>query len=185
MNIQPGRMHDFSRLLSSTVVTGCTMMANRRLIEIAATMPEEVSVHDRWIGLIAAAMGKVAFMREQTVLYRQHGGNAIGVGHRAVPRTLLQRIRGFRISAITQVRVWQGWQADAAALLRIHGTALPPVIRRIVEAFVRCESSDSRWVRLRIFLSHGFYPPGPSSKLVIPLYLWLGRDRWSQRMERK
>jgi glycosyltransferase involved in cell wall biosynthesis len=184
MNIDPRQIHNFSRLLACTVVTGCTMMSNRRLLDLASVMPKGASVHDRWIGLLAAAMGRTAFVREQTVLYRQHGRNAIGLGKRGVPRTVRQRIRDFPASARSQVKVWQAWQADAAALIRIHGTELPPGIRRLLEAFVRCESSDSRLGRLATYLSHIFYPPGILSKFVIASYLWLGRAEWSQRIER-
>jgi hypothetical protein len=183
MGIEPERIDDFSRLLPSPVVTGCTMMANRRLIELASAMPAEASLHDRWIALLASAMGKAAYLPEPTVLYRQHGRNAIGVGKDQAPRTLFRRIRESRANARLYVKVWQACQTDATAFLRVYGTQLPPNIRRAVNAFVRCESSHRRSVRLATFLTHNFHPRGTLSRLAIASYLWMGGAGWSRKME--
>ncbi len=59
-------------------VTGCTMLFNRALAEAAPTLPVEALMHDWWFALIAAAFGKIGFVEEPTILYRQHGGNRVG-----------------------------------------------------------------------------------------------------------
>ncbi len=70
MNIDPDCMSNLARLLVQSVVTGCTAMINRRLLELSLRMPEQASMHDRWIGLIVSGMGKYSFVRAPTVLYR-------------------------------------------------------------------------------------------------------------------
>ena len=35
-------------------------------------------MHDWWLGLIASAFGKIAYIDEGLILYRQHGGNDVG-----------------------------------------------------------------------------------------------------------
>lgn len=61
---------------------GCCTLANRMLLDLALPFPE-LTIHDWWINLLAAAAGTVDSCAESLVDYRQHGGNAIGVGSAA------------------------------------------------------------------------------------------------------
>lgn len=65
-------------LLTQNVVTGCAMMINRPLLQMALPIPEEAVMHDWWLALVACAFGRVIWTPETTVLYRQHSGNSIG-----------------------------------------------------------------------------------------------------------
>lgn len=65
-------------LLVQNFVTGCTMLINRALLELAIPIPGTVLVHDWWLALCAAAAGEIIFLPEPSVLYRQHGMNVIG-----------------------------------------------------------------------------------------------------------
>jgi rhamnosyltransferase len=64
-------------LLVQNFVTGCTAMINAALLRAAAPLPPVV-MHDWWLALCAAALGEVHYLREPTVLYRQHGANVVG-----------------------------------------------------------------------------------------------------------
>lgn len=64
-------------LLVQNFVTGCTCLANRVLIELALPVPKEAMVHDWWLALCAAAAGRIGFLPEVTVQYRQHSDNVI------------------------------------------------------------------------------------------------------------
>ncbi|MGB1188018.1 MAG: glycosyltransferase family 2 protein [Cycloclasticus pugetii] len=68
----------FSRLLIQNTVTGCTVMINRALAEKCLTIPNGAIMHDWWLGLVASQFGKVGFVDEPTIKYRQHGENTIG-----------------------------------------------------------------------------------------------------------
>ncbi len=65
-------------LLSQNFVTGCTVMVNRQLLDIALPIPEEALMHDWWLALCAAAFGKIAYIDKPLVKYRQHGCNQVG-----------------------------------------------------------------------------------------------------------
>jgi rhamnosyltransferase len=70
--------HDpLRRLLLQNFVTGCTVVLNRALLEVATPVPPVV-MHDWWLAQCAAALGTVLFLPEPTVLYRQHGANTLG-----------------------------------------------------------------------------------------------------------
>lgn len=73
------RLTSLNRLLSQNVLTGCTLLMNRSLLELAYPIPEEAMMHDWWIGLVAACFGHIQFFDEPTLLYRQHAHNDTGV----------------------------------------------------------------------------------------------------------
>ncbi len=76
--IHPNDVNHLPRLLGRSIVTGCASMINRPMLELAQRMPEEATMHDRWIALLAASMGRASILREPLVLYRQHQYNVIG-----------------------------------------------------------------------------------------------------------
>lgn len=65
-------------LLLKNSVTGCTAVGRTSMLKKALPFPAGIPMHDRWLGLVAAAGNGVAVLREATVLYRQHGDNEIG-----------------------------------------------------------------------------------------------------------
>jgi len=65
-------------LLAQNYVTGCTVIINRALLDMALPMPANVLMHDWWLALCAAVFGRLEFSNEPLVKYRQHGGNVIG-----------------------------------------------------------------------------------------------------------
>ena len=90
-SLNPGFGRCLNRLLVQNVVTGCASLCNRELIERARPVPEQSFMHDWWIALVAGAFGRIMFIDESMVLYRQHGANALGARKRGW-RTALQRV---------------------------------------------------------------------------------------------
>ncbi len=74
--------NDLAALLISNTLTGCTVMINRILADIAGQIPSEAVMHDSWIAMCASAFGKIVTLYEPTIRYRQHGTNEIGVAAR-------------------------------------------------------------------------------------------------------
>lgn len=66
------------RLLVRNIATGATMMMNRALREKVGQIPPEAAVHDWWVACVASAFGSIIAVSTPTMLYRQHGRNAIG-----------------------------------------------------------------------------------------------------------
>ncbi len=76
-NLDPKRI-SLNHLLLQNVPSGCTMMMNRTLIDLCRPIPPQAAMHDHWVTLTAAAFGKIIFLDEPTMLYRQHGRNYYG-----------------------------------------------------------------------------------------------------------
>jgi glycosyltransferase involved in cell wall biosynthesis len=68
----------FNRLLVENVITGCTIMMNQALANLAFPAPEHILMHDVWLGLVASCFGHVGYVAEPTLLYRQHSANIVG-----------------------------------------------------------------------------------------------------------
>ena len=68
----------FNNLLVQNIVTGCTILGNKKLFAFLKKTPQHSVMHDMWVALIASAFGQIGFLNESTILYRQHGKNANG-----------------------------------------------------------------------------------------------------------
>ncbi len=77
-NLSPYIAFKINRLLVQNVITGCTIMINDKLKKIMLPIPEEVIFHDWWVSLVALITGKIGYLNEKTILYRQHSLNASG-----------------------------------------------------------------------------------------------------------
>jgi glycosyltransferase involved in cell wall biosynthesis len=102
----------FSRMLMQNLVTGCTMMLNRSLVELTQPISAEAVMHDWWIALTAAAFGRIGEVKNPTILYRQHGKNHVGAKDRRLLSLAKQGIKQIFLHAQT-VRRAQEKQALA------------------------------------------------------------------------
>ena len=61
-------------------ITGCTVLAKKETIEKIIPLPTNSKrvLHDHWIGLMVALNGKLAYVPEKYIRYRQHGNNEVG-----------------------------------------------------------------------------------------------------------
>lgn len=57
---------------------GCCMGINRKLIDMVGHIPSEAVMHDWWFLLIASHFGKVKYIEEPLLEYRQHTQNVFG-----------------------------------------------------------------------------------------------------------
>ena len=67
-----------NRAIVQNCVTGCTIMANKALLKLTGDVNENIIMHDWWLYLIASAFGKIGFLNDTTILYRQHSKNEVG-----------------------------------------------------------------------------------------------------------
>ena len=61
-------------------VTGCTILAKKETVEKILPLPTTSKrvLHDHWAGLIASLDGKLTYVPEKYIKYRQHGNNEVG-----------------------------------------------------------------------------------------------------------
>lgn len=124
-------------LLVQNNITGCTMLLNKPLLALAKDgFPPEALMHDWWLGLAAAAFGKVAFLDRQTMRYRQHSKNVVGAKQTASAAFVAEAVK----SSSPKAALLAGYRQGAAFLAR-YGDRLTDEQRGMVKAFVTLPDS--------------------------------------------
>lgn len=89
--IDPEKTH-LKYLLSRNIVTGCAMMINRCLADLATPIPSEAIMHDWWCACLATC-GNIKYISTPLLLYRQHSNNDTGAIDRSVTSIFLKLIK--------------------------------------------------------------------------------------------
>ncbi len=131
--LDPVQDKRLNRLLVQNVVTGCTLMANRSLLRAALPVPAEAVIHDWWLALVAAAVGRLEYLPQPTVLYRQHNRNQVGARGLNVRYAASEALRCFAQGGFRD-RL-RSSQRQAQALLDRFSAELAPEQRDLVAAF--------------------------------------------------
>jgi glycosyltransferase involved in cell wall biosynthesis len=148
--LNPPAASVFHRILVQNGVTGCTMMANKALLDKLPTEPLPMVMHDWWLALAASAFGKVVFIDLPTMLYRQHRSNAVG----AKSGSFLSLIKkGYKkwMSPDNDLR-----RTQAEAFYAAYAKELDPDKKRKMELFL--ESPSLSFLQQKaLFLNEGFF----------------------------
>lgn len=87
----PSKAHVLN-LLFRNAAPGCAMTIRKSLLNSVMPFPPDVVMHDWWILLVGSYVGKVQYLPDRLVMYRQHGGNQLGAGNAGL-NMLVRRIR--------------------------------------------------------------------------------------------
>ncbi|PKN12861.1 MAG: glycosyltransferase family 2 protein [Deltaproteobacteria bacterium HGW-Deltaproteobacteria-4] len=152
--IDPEKGNAFSRLLLQNISTGCTVMLNRTLRDLALPIPGAAFMHDHWLSLVASCFGDIAYLPTPTLLYRQHVKNKVGaqVWNLAHVVRLL-----FRLPTIRQMMV--GNRMQASAFYECYHAILQDRDRELLEAFIHMPEHGLLQKRRNIF-KYGFFYAG-------------------------
>jgi len=151
-HLDPQRGGTLNRLLVQNVVTGCATTINGALARLAGPIPESALMHDWWLALVASAFGRLDFLAQPTVLYRQHARNTIGAKRFGLPSAIRQLAN--RLSARRQVQAVRSTFRQAEMFLRRFAKLLTPQQLAVVEAYVEL-GSHSFLQRRRTAIRYG------------------------------
>ena len=145
-----------NQLLVQNVVTGCTMMLNRALAELACHhLPKDnILMHDWWLALIAAALGTTGYLSEATIDYRQHGNNVVGAKNTRSAAYILKKIKNDGVrSAMAQT------YAQAKVFEDCFGAMLDSKTRQTVQTYAAMSHKNGIARRIN-YLQYGFLKCG-------------------------
>lgn len=164
-----------NNLLVQNFVTGCTIMVNRKLLELAHPVPETALMHDWWLALFAAVFGRIAFVNQPLIQYRQHADNQVGAKSAA---------RYFNLFTGRWYQVWESgrgylaqsvFQAGALAdRMTEHGARDQDV--RLVRAYASLLTL-SPVQRVRFLLGQGIVPQTLIRRLLMISRLFFISER--------
>lgn len=74
------KYNNFESLYLNNFITGCTIISKKELINSFMPLPNtsKFVLHDYWISLIISQNGKIAYVEEPLIKYRQHKNNKVG-----------------------------------------------------------------------------------------------------------
>ena len=74
------KYNNFESLYLNNFITGCTVISKKELIDTFMPLPNisKFVLHDYWISLIISQNGKIAYIEEPLIKYRQHKNNKVG-----------------------------------------------------------------------------------------------------------
>jgi glycosyltransferase involved in cell wall biosynthesis len=159
-NLDPAR-NSLRQLLIRNHITGCTVLINKALRELALPIPQSAFMHDWWLGLVAAAFGKIAYLKQPTVLYRQHQQNQVGAQSQQwyYIASRLQRPQRIR-------EYYKKTQRQAQGFLERYGSQLTDKDRKILSAYVDLENLTFLRKRQLLF-QHGLFDTGLARNLAL------------------
>lgn len=126
------QVKDINHLLIQNNITGCTMMVNQALLNKALQFKNMnlVAMHDWWFALIACIYGKIVFLNESTICYRQHGGNVVGATKVNSLQFIIKRLTGS-----AHVRETLHLAVDQAQLLMDTYSDIPQNSKMLLKKF--------------------------------------------------
>lgn len=144
------KLHDFPKFLIQNNVTGCTVLINRQLLELASPLPRQVIVHDWWFALVAKGYGRLVFLDKPLIAYRQHSNNAIGAKSEkaGLSFAMLKKLWGLKLHIANSVE-------QAEQLLQISENRLFENEKLVIQfASLSKQSLATRWRLSRSFVNN-------------------------------
>ena len=150
MQQQKPNATDFRNVLFQNIVTGCTSGINRALARLAdkCDIPSETIMHDWWLALVAAKFGRMVYVKNATIDYRQHGKNSVGAkdtGSFSYFVYKITHLRSFRKTVIEK-------KNQASAFLKVYSDVLTEEEQSILRKFsakrsgLRFKLSYCKWI---------------------------------------
>lgn len=62
---------------------GCCLAFKKKTLELVLPFPENIPMHDIWLGFVFELFYKTTFVREPLIYYRRHGENASATGEKS------------------------------------------------------------------------------------------------------
>ncbi len=74
------KYNNFEALYLNNFITGCTLLSKKEYIKDILPLPNtsKFVLHDYWISLVISQKGKISYIEEPLIKYRQHKNNKIG-----------------------------------------------------------------------------------------------------------
>lgn len=120
---------DLPHLLMENKVQGCTVMLNKSLAGMLDRLPRKAIMHDSWLALIAVVFGRIKYIDEPTMQYRQHTDNLQGsISYKEDVKNKFSNLGGQRQLVMKTT-------PQAAEFLKLYQDQIPEGSRRILRAF--------------------------------------------------
>ncbi|MEL5297614.1 glycosyltransferase family 2 protein [Serratia nevei] len=140
--LNPDHQLVFPRLLFQNCIQGATVMVNRSLLKHLRPS-QHMLMHDWWLGLLATTFGRLVFLPERLIKYRQHANNVVGSSGYGLKRILAKFMRLPSVAHQNRLVIEQ-----AISFYEIYGGELKKEDKKFLERMLR----SRRFVLWQLFL---------------------------------
>jgi glycosyltransferase involved in cell wall biosynthesis len=136
---------ELNHFLVRNLITGCTVVVNRALKNLAIPVPDAAYMHDWWLALVAAAFGEISYLPESTILYRQHTSNEVGAQSKGL-KDIISRFFQSRRSNLYFLKTFK----QSQIFLERYSYLLTPEKYKLISEYVNLEKLN--WLQKRKYL---------------------------------
>lgn len=85
----------YKMLILDNCITGCTILSKKEFLKDILPLPlnSKYVIHDYWIATIISLQGKIAYVDQPLILYRQHGNNQVGTEKLSTKMNKFEHVR--------------------------------------------------------------------------------------------
>lgn len=138
MHNMDAQRNKLNNILVQNIVTGCTMMVNKPLLNMVTDIPLQIVMHDMWLALIATAFGYIGYIEQATMLYRQHGRNVMGARNMKSLLYTLRKMRQLKEIHIELVKQYK----QANEFFNIYNLRLSAEQQNMLQAYAELENGN-------------------------------------------
>jgi rhamnosyltransferase len=135
--------HEMRRLAVQNCVVGCTTAFTDALVErsrLREGTPLGVAMHDWWLALLAACVGRIVYEPRAAILYRQHASNVSGTRKRSRWQQVRAQLSSDGVRRINAYRTKVA--AQARSFLSFYGDDLPADASGDLDAVARLQDAS-------------------------------------------
>jgi len=101
-------------------VTGCAAIINRKAIEVSLPILPSAVMHDWWVSAnVLKYSGKIEFINESLIKYRQHSGNALGAKKQTIS-SLFFSVLNYSFNKNARSLIWEQAVSIDPKLNKLH-----------------------------------------------------------------
>lgn len=158
----------YKSCLIRNYATGCTMVFNRRLLELVCReLPKIKIAHDYWFYMVACLCGTVVIDDESFIWYRIHGSNQVGF------KSGFIEIWKRRLQSMSNLLNGHHKEIIAKELFRIHEESMHKEAKEAINKLLRYKLTISN--RLSLLLDSGYTYNKLSNDFWLKLKILSGR----------
>ena len=156
----------FGNALVENVAVGCTMVLNRKALDLLCQQRlPDVYIHDWWCYLVISCFGEIIFDDQALIKYRQHSDNAIGAANNYLG--VLKR----KTSRLLSGKLWISEQATV--YYSLFADRMPPDDRVLLELLIKAKTSF--WHRFVLACSNKIWRQKCTDNLILRIVILMNR----------